>query len=60
MSEQQDVMSCEEFQSRLQQLIESGVRLYSHPHLKVCDPCRKFLIDLERIAEESRSQGGAN
>jgi len=47
-------MGCEEFQSRLPDLIGSGVDLDHHPHLQQCDTCRQLLRELETIAEAAR------
>jgi hypothetical protein len=50
--------ACEAFQSILPKLIESGTDLYIHPHLQSCGLCRALIVDLDRIAEESRNRPG--
>lgn len=47
-------MSCEDFQSRMPELIASGENVSRHPHLRDCDLCRALLADLETIAEAAR------
>jgi hypothetical protein len=47
-------MTCEEFQNRLPELIESGTDAARHPHALACPICAALIEDLERIAEESR------
>lgn len=47
-------MSCEEFQSKLPELIGSGKIDSDHPHLKDCELCQALLADLETIAEAAR------
>jgi hypothetical protein len=49
-----NVMSCEQFQSQLADLIGAGVDLNNHPHLQQCDTCLQLLRDLETIAEAAR------
>jgi hypothetical protein len=48
------IMSCEQFQSQLPDLIGSGVDLDHHPHLQECDICLQLLRELETIAEAAR------
>jgi hypothetical protein len=47
-------MNCEEFQSRLPELIASGTDVSEHPHLQECELCSALLADLEAIAEAAR------
>lgn len=47
-------MSCEEFQSRMPELIASGEDASAHPHVQSCALCRALLNDLETIAEAAR------
>jgi hypothetical protein len=47
-------MTCEEFQSLLPAMIETGKGAYGHPHVQGCSLCRSLIVDLERIADESR------
>jgi hypothetical protein len=47
-------MSCTEFQAQLPELIGTGEDASAHPHVMTCDDCRKFLTDLETIAEAAR------
>jgi hypothetical protein len=54
MKGDQDKMSCAEFQAQLPELIGSGTDTAAHPHVMSCDDCRKFLADLETIAEAAR------
>jgi hypothetical protein len=49
-----DTLSCEQFQSRLPELIGSGAVAAEHPHLQHCELCRALLADLETIAEAAR------
>jgi hypothetical protein len=44
-------LTCEEFQSQLAELIESGADIANHPHAKVCEGCCGFIRDLYRFAE---------
>jgi hypothetical protein len=46
--------ACREFQARLPVLFESGDELYSDAHLRNCELCMALVIDLEKIADESR------
>jgi|HubBroStandDraft_1064217.scaffolds.fasta_scaffold1863459_1 hypothetical protein len=54
MNHQIGNMSCEEFQSKLPELIGSGKIDAGHPHLKDCELCQALLADLETIAEAAR------
>jgi len=47
-------MSCATFQDQLPELIGTGENISDHPHLQTCELCRKFLADLEAIAEAAR------
>jgi hypothetical protein len=47
-------MSCEEFQSRLPELIGSGQDISEHPHVLGCELCTALIADLESIAEAAR------
>jgi hypothetical protein len=49
-----ELLTCEEFQSQLPELIGSGAELATHPHLMNCALCRALLADLETIAEAAR------
>lgn len=48
------VLSCEEFQALLPELIGSGENISLHTHLQTCDLCRELLAELETIAEAAR------
>lgn len=48
------MMSCEEFQSQLPELIGSGENVANHEHIRNCQLCRALLADLETIAEAAR------
>jgi hypothetical protein len=54
MMNQAKIMSCEQFQARLPELIGSGQKLDAHPHLQSCPRCSALLADLETIAEAAR------
>jgi hypothetical protein len=54
MREKNRMMSCEEFQAQLPELIGSGENASEHEHIKTCDLCRALLADLETIAEAAR------
>jgi hypothetical protein len=54
MNHDTENMSCEEFQSKLPELIGSGQIDAGHPHLKDCELCQALLADLETIAEAAR------
>jgi len=54
MNDRPGMMSCEEFQSQLPELIGSGKIDSNHPHLKDCELCQSLLADLETIAEAAR------
>jgi hypothetical protein len=41
-------VTCEEFQSRMPELLGDGIR--DHQHLKTCERCRALLEELEYIA----------
>ena len=47
-------LSCQEFQSRLPELIGAGDDMSLHPHIQSCELCRALLADLETIAEAAR------
>jgi hypothetical protein len=47
-------LSCQEFQSKLADLIGSGEDVSKHPHLQTCETCRALLADLETIAEAAK------
>lgn len=49
------VMSCEEFQVFLPELLGKGENARLHPHAESCGLCKSLIADLERIAEEVRS-----
>ncbi len=46
--------SCEDFQSRMPELIDSGEDASVHPHLRTCARCRTLFHDLESIAQAAR------
>ena len=54
MTENQNNLTCAQFQSQLPDLIGSGLDIADHPHLESCDLCRALLADLETIAEAAR------
>jgi predicted anti-sigma-YlaC factor YlaD len=53
-SREKEMMTCEQFQSLLPAVLESGKKVFGHSHLQECQLCRSLVVDLERIAEESR------
>jgi hypothetical protein len=54
MTEDATAPTCQQFQSRLPELIGSYKDLASDPHLQLCSSCRALLSDLESIAEAAR------
>jgi hypothetical protein len=54
MTEETKIMSCEEFQAKLPELIGTGESIADNPHVQTCDLCRALLADLETIAEAAR------
>jgi hypothetical protein len=54
MSEDTSKLSCEDFQTRLPELVGSHENLAENAHLKSCELCRALLADLETIAEAAR------
>lgn len=54
MIDNSKMMSCEEFQAHLPELIGTGVDASAHPHVQNCDLCRALLAELETIAEAAR------
>jgi hypothetical protein len=54
MTQNAEIMACEQFQARLPELLGSGKNLDTHPHLRHCPLCRALLADLETIAEAAR------
>jgi hypothetical protein len=54
MSNEQDKLSCAEFQAQLPELIGSGEDASLHPHIQSCALCRTLLEELETIAEAAR------
>ena len=54
MIDNHKIMSCEEFQAQMAELIGSGADASTHPHVLSCDLCRAFLADLEAIAAAAR------
>jgi hypothetical protein len=53
-SREKEMMTCEQFQSLLPAMIETGENPYRQRRLAHCQPCRSLVVDLERIAKESR------
>ena len=49
-----DPQSCERFQSELANRLGTD-EVYNHPHLKHCELCCGLLIELDKIAEDSRN-----
>jgi hypothetical protein len=47
-------MTCEEFTSRMAQLVASGEDVCAHPHVRRCKMHRALLEDLEAIARAAR------
>lgn len=47
-------LTCEEFQSQLPELINSGSEPSEHPHAKTCANCRQIAQELESIADAAR------
>ena len=56
MSQDASEMACDEFQSLLGELVNSGADIEDHPHAKACATCRLLVQDLEAIAEEARKR----
>lgn len=54
MSDHPKVLSCQEFQAQLPELIGSGVNVSDHSHLQSCELCRALLAELETIAAAAR------
>jgi len=54
MTEDPNLMDCQEFQAQLPELIGAGGETALHPHLQNCALCRALLADLETIAEAAR------
>jgi hypothetical protein len=48
------IMTCQEFQEQLPELIGGGEDLHNHPHYQSCALCRALLADLEAIAQAAR------
>lgn len=48
------ILSCEEFQRQLADLIGSGGDVSLHPHLQTCANCRALLADLQTIADAAK------
>jgi predicted anti-sigma-YlaC factor YlaD len=48
------MMSCEQFQAQLPELIGAGENVAEHEHIRNCELCRALLADLETIAEAAR------
>lgn len=48
------IMTCEQFQAQLSELIGMGEIVADHPHLQTCPRCRALLADLQTIAEAAR------
>jgi hypothetical protein len=54
MTQDQNNLSCAEFQAQMAELIGSGEDLSTHPHIQSCELCRALLSELETIAEAAR------
>jgi hypothetical protein len=54
MTDNHKIMSCEEFQAQLPELIGSGAVASAHPHVQTCELCGAFLAELEAIAAAAR------
>ena len=54
MTDQENKMSCAEFQAHLPELIGSGADASAHSHIQSCELCRALLADLETIAAAAR------
>jgi hypothetical protein len=54
MSEDLRILTCEEFQGQIAELIASGADIENHLHVKACAICRQLLRDIENIAESAR------
>ncbi|MGA2889143.1 MAG: hypothetical protein ABSE51_13910 [Terracidiphilus sp.] len=55
MTDNQKILTCQQFQAQLPELIGSGENLAENPHLEHCALCRELLADLETIAEAARN-----
>lgn len=54
MNDSTKYLSCGEFQSKLPDLLGSGMAFPDHPHLQSCTLCRALLADLDTIAQAAR------
>jgi hypothetical protein len=54
MTQEENPLTCEEFQAQLPELIGSGEKLAMNPHIQHCPRCRSLLCDLKTIAEAAR------
>jgi len=54
MRQSVNILSCHEFQARLPELIGTGEKIASHPHIRSCELCRALLSDLDAIASAAR------
>jgi hypothetical protein len=54
MTEDDNILSCAQFQAQLPDLIGSGENIAIHPHILSCQRCSTLLADLESIAEAAR------
>jgi hypothetical protein len=54
MTTSPDNMACQQFQSRLPELIGSEENPAADPHFQQCPNCRELLADLEAIAAAAR------
>jgi len=54
MTAEKNLLSCQEFQNQLPELIGAGEDISLHPHLRSCALCRALLADLEAIAAAAR------
>jgi len=55
MTKVQNILTCQQFQARLPELIGSGEDPGADPHLQSCPLCRALLSDLETIALAARN-----
>jgi hypothetical protein len=55
MTDDPKILTCQQFQDQLPELIGFGENLAADPHLEHCALCRELLADLETIAEAARS-----
>ena len=54
MTEDPKVMSCEEFDAHMSEMIATGQDIFTHPHVQSCELHKALLADLEAIARVAK------